>query len=372
MHGESVSEKRDYYEVLGVVREAEERDLKKAYRKLAHQFHPDKNPDDAAAEESFKEASEAYAVLSDPDKRAKYDRFGHAGMGDMGGFGQAGFSVNIQDIFGDIFGNIFGARRRSGAQRGSDLRYHLEIDFEEAAFGTEEEIEVPRMEDCQECEGSGAATGSRARPCETCGGIGEIRVSQGFFSIAKTCHTCHGSGSVIENPCSKCHGTGQKELERTLAVKVPAGIGEGTRLRFVGEGEAGRHGGPRGDLYVVIGIRPHPLFERDDEHVYCELPISFPQAALGCQLDVPTLDGKVSMKVPAGTQPGAIFRLRGKGIPHLRGNGRGDQLVKVALEVPTKLDTKQQELLVEFSDSMGEEVHPAHKGFFDKVKELFD
>lgn len=368
-----MAEKRDYYEVLGVSRDADERELKKAYRKLAHQYHPDKNPGDKDAEEKFKEASEAYAVLSDAEKRAAYDRFGHAGLGGDPGFGGGGFSVNIQDIFGDIFGDILGGgRRRGGPQRGADLRYHLEVDFEEAAFGTEKEVRIPRMEPCNTCEGTGAAPGTRPKACGTCGGIGEIRVSQGFFSIAKTCHVCHGSGRVVEKPCETCHGVGQREVERDITVKVPAGVGEGTRLRFVGEGEAGRAGGPRGDLYVVLGIRPHPLFERDGENVFCEVPISFPQAALGCSLDVPTLDGKVTMKIPAGTQPGAIFRLRGKGIPHLRGNGRGDQLVKVRLEVPRKLDERQRELLEAFAATMGDEVHPEHKSFFDKVRELFD
>lgn len=366
-----MTEKRDYYDVLSVGKNADERELKKAYRKLAHQYHPDKNPGDAEAEEKFKEASEAYAVLSDAEKRNAYDRFGHSGLGDMGG--GAGFGVNIQDIFGDFFGDIFGGgRRRGGPQPGADLRYHLEVDFEEAAFGTETDVTIPRMETCETCTGSGAKEGTRPVPCGTCGGMGEIRVSQGFFSIARTCHVCGGRGSIIKDPCTDCTGQGQVEQERELSVKVPPGIGEGTRLRFVGEGEAGPQGGPRGDLYVVISIRPHPLFTRENSDVYCEVPISFPQAALGCSLDVPTLDGKVAMKIPAGTQPQSVFRLRGKGIPHLRGTGRGDQMVTVKLEVPKTLSSRQTAILEEFADISGDETHPQNQGFFDKVKELFD
>jgi molecular chaperone DnaJ len=366
-----VSDKRDYYEVLGVAKDADEKELKRAYRKLAHQFHPDKNPGDKASEEKFKEASEAYAILADPDKRQAYDRFGHQMPGMGAGF-DGGFAVNIQDIFGDIFGDLFGGgRRRGGPQRGSDLRYHLEIKFEEAAFGAEKDVAIPRLEDCGTCGGSGAAPGTKAKACTVCGGAGEIRVSQGFFSIAKACHACHGKGTTLESPCVDCKGAGQKEAERTLKVKVPAGVNEGTRLRFVGEGEGGRGGGPRGDLYVVLSILPHPIFAREDEHVTCELPISFPQAALGCALDVPTLDGKVQMKIPAGTQPGAIFRLKNKGIPMLRGGGRGDQLVRVHIEVPRHLNAEQQQLLEKFAEASGQDVHPESKSFFDKVKELF-
>lgn len=370
-------EKRDYYEVLGVPRDADDRALKKAYRSLAHQYHPDKNPGDKASEEKFKEASEAYAVLADPEKRAHYDRFGHAEMpGFGGGFsGQGPYGVNIQDIFGDIFGDLFGGggpgRRRGGASRGSDLRYHMEVTFEEAAFGASKDITIPRLEECATCSGSGAAAGSKPKVCNTCGGAGEIRVTQGFFAIAKTCPQCGGAGKVVDKPCADCEGRGQKEQPRTLTVKVPAGVNEGTRLRFVGEGEAGRGGGPRGDLYVVLAIKDHPLFTRDDENVLCEVPISFPQAALGCTLEVPTLDGKVQMKIPSGTQPGAIFRLKNKGIPHLRGQGRGDQLVKVRLEVPKELDEEQRGLLEKFAAASGDAVHPEHKSFFDKVKELF-
>ena len=368
-----MSAKRDYYEVLGVARDADDRVLKKAYHKLAMQFHPDKNPGDKAAEENFKEASEAYAVLSDVDKRAHFDRFGHAGP-EMSGYSAQQYAVNLQDIFGDLFGDLFGGKRggRGGASRGSDLRFHLEITFEEAAFGAQKDITIPRLEDCSTCSGTGAKPGTKVKPCAQCGGAGEIRVAQGFFAIAQTCRACGGAGRTVESPCADCRGKGQKEQERQLAVKVPGGVNDGTRLRFVGEGEGGRGGGPRGDLYVVISIKEHPLFTREEQDVICDIPLSFPQAALGCSLEVPTLDGKVSMKVPAGTQPGAVFRLRNKGIPALRGGGRGDQLVRVRVEVPKKLTHEQQGLLEKFAaaTSPGDSL-PDNKSFFDKVKELF-
>lgn len=366
-----MSEKRDYYEILGVARDADDRVLKKAYHKLALQFHPDKKPGDKAAEESFKECSEAYATLSDADKRAHYDRFGHAPEG--GNYSAQQYAVNLQDIFGDLFGDLFGGQRRgrSGAARGSDLRFHLEITFEEAAFGAQKDITIPRLEDCSTCSGTGAKPGTNVKPCGQCGGAGEIRVAQGFFAIAQTCRVCQGAGRVVESPCLDCRGKGQKEQERQLAVKVPGGVNEGTRLRFVGEGEGGRGGGPRGDLYVVISIKEHPLFTREEQDVICAVPLSFAQAALGCSLEVPTLDGKVSMKVPAGTQPGSVFRLRQKGIPALRGSGRGDQLVKVHIEVPKKLSAEQQSLLEKFAAASNPDNHPENKSFFDKVKELF-
>ena len=367
----AVADKRDFYEVLGVSKDTDDRALKKAYHKLAMQFHPDKNPGNREAEEKFKEASEAYEVLSDADKRAHYDRYGHAGPEMGGGFSAQQYAVNLQDIFGDLFGDIFGGRRRGGATRGSDLRYHMEIAFEEAAFGVQKDIAIPRLEDCSTCSGSGAKPGTTAKPCGQCGGAGEIRVAQGFFAVAQTCRACGGAGRIVESPCGDCRGRGQREQERQLQVKVPGGVNEGTRLRFVGEGEAGRGGGPRGDLYVVVSIAEHPLFTREEQDVICEVPISFPQAALGCSLEVPTLDGKVSMKVPSGTQPGAVFRLRNKGIPHLRGSGRGDQLVKVRVEVPKKLNGEQQELLEKFAAASNADLHPENKSFFNKVKELF-
>lgn len=363
--------KRDYYEVLGVSRGASEKEIKAAYRKLAHQYHPDKNASDKASEEKFKEASEAYAVLSDADKRAQYDRFGHQGVS---GFSED-YNVNVQDIFGDIFGEFFGrgGRRQSG-HRGADLRYDLQVEFVEAAFGVEKEITISRNEACQGCKGSGAKAGTKPARCSTCDGHGEVRVSRGFFAIAQTCPSCHGSGEKITDPCPECRGKKVKPFKRNIKVKVPAGIESGTQLRYHGEGEGGVQGGGSGDLYVVIFVKDHPLFSREGTNVICEVPISFTQAALGAKIDVPTLDGKVSLQVPAGTQSGTIFRLKGKGIPHLRARSpesRGDQLVRAHVEVPKALNTKQKELLKEFANISGEECFPDHKGFFDKVKELF-
>ncbi len=369
----AMAEKRDLYEVLGVSKDADERELKASYRKLAHQHHPDKNPGDKVAEEKFKEASLAYTVLSDPEKRAQYDRFGHAGLGTQGA---DDYSANVQDIFGSIFGDLFGggARRRGQGERGADLQYTLQISFEEAAFGVEKEVTIPRKEACQTCKGSGAKAGTKPIPCRTCAGLGEVRVTQGFFAIAQTCPSCHGSGQMISDPCQDCKGSRTKEVQRQLAVKVPPGVDEGMQLRFTGEGEGGMQGGGRGNLYVVISIAPHALFTREDDKVICEIPISFTQAALGAKIEVPTLDGKVSMQIPAGTQTGAVFRLAKKGIPHLRqgrGESRGDQLVKVHLEVPKHLTRRQKDLLIEFADQSGEENLPVHQGFLNKVKEIF-
>lgn len=373
------TDKRDYYEILGVSRDATESELKSAYRKLAHKYHPDKNPGNKEAEEQFKKASEAYAILSDAQKRAQYDRFGHAGMGGMGGEDFAG-GINIQDIFGDIFGDFFGGggggqkRKGARAERGSDLRFHLGVKFEEAAFGAEKEITIKRNESCAQCKGSGAKPGTKKETCESCHGAGEIRMQKGFFAISQTCPSCHGEGMRILDPCSSCKGSGREQISRTLKVKVPAGIEDGMQLRYVGEGEAGLHGGPRGDLYVAIAIDAHPIFERDGSNVLCEVPISFVTAALGAKIDVPTLDGKVQMTIPAGTQSGAIFRLKEKGIVRMRGannNKRGDQLVRVNVEVPKKLSSRQKEILKEFGDISQEETHPLNKGFFDKVRELF-
>lgn len=372
-----MSEKRDFYDILGVDKGADASTIKKAYRKIAMKNHPDKNPDDKEAEEIFKAASEAYSVLSDDEQRAKYDRFGHAAMGAGGGFGGGGFAegVNLNDIFGDLFGDMFGGaggRRRSGVTRGADLRYHMEITFENAAFGIDQEITIPVLSNCESCSGSGAQKGTTPKSCTTCGGMGEVRMSQGFFSITQPCPHCHGKGKTIKDPCSDCHGHGQIEKERTLTVKVPAGVDEGTRLRLVGEGEAGKGGGPSGDLYVVMAIIEHPLFTRDQQNVHCTLPVSFTQAALGCKLEVPTLEGKVNLSIPAGSQPGAKFRMRKKGIKSLRNGALGDQIVTLQLEVPKKLSDKQKEILEEFADISGEDIHPNRKSFFDKVKELFD
>ncbi|MCA9506876.1 MAG: molecular chaperone DnaJ [Myxococcales bacterium] len=368
----------DYYEILGVSRDATESELKTAYRKLAHKYHPDKNPGDKSAEEKFKKASVAYGVLSDAQKRAQYDRFGHAGMG--GGAGPEDFAsgINIQDIFGDIFGDFFsgqgGGRKRSRAERGADLRYHLNIKFEEAAFGVEKEISIKRKEACSSCQGSGAKSGSKRETCHSCNGAGEIRMQKGFFAISQSCPTCNGQGSRITDPCDACKGSGRQSVVRKIKVKIPAGIEEGVQLRYTGEGEGGIQGGGRGDLYVAVVIDPHPIFEREGNNVLCQVPISFVQAALGAKIDVPTLDGKVSMNIPAGTQSGSVFRLKEKGIVRMRAshnNKRGDQLVTVKVEVPKKLTNKQKELLKEFADISEEETHPEHKGFFEKVRELF-
>jgi molecular chaperone DnaJ len=370
----TVPQKRDYYEILGVSRTATGQELKSAFRKLALQFHPDKNPDDKVAEENFKECSEAYEVLADPDKRARYDRFGHQAPG---GFGpspfEAGFSGNINDIFGDIFGEIFGqrGRQRGGRQRGADLRYNLEVSFTEAAFGTEAKVKIPRHKQCSNCHGSGSKPGTGPKTCPTCQGAGELRMTQGFFQISRTCGHCQGTGKVITDPCQTCRGAGRVETESMLSVKVPPGVDTGTRLKLTGEGEPGERGGPPGDLYVVVHVNEHPIFIREDTEVICEVPISFTQAALGSTIEVPTLDGKVKMKIPAGTQSGKVFRLRGKGIPHLNGYQRGDQHVRVTVEVPEKLSKKQREILEQFAALAGEDTHPQSKSFIAKVKELF-
>jgi molecular chaperone DnaJ len=366
-------EKRDYYEVLGVGREATDPELKTAYRKLAHQYHPDKNPGDKTAEERFKEVSEAYAVLSDPEKRVRYDRFGHQnGQSPFEGFGGPFGAAGVSDIFGDIFSEMFGGGpRRRARPRGADLRYHLEVAFEDAAFGTTARIRIPRPRRCDVCKGSGAKPGTGPRTCPTCGGAGEVRVTQGFFSIARTCSHCGGSGRVIVDRCAGCGGAGHVREEATVEVKVPAGVDTGTRLKLQGEGEpAPVPGGESGDLYVVVQVKEHPIFRREDTEVVCEMPISFTQAALGTHIDVPTLDGPVRMKVPAGTQSGKVLRLRGKGIPALGGSGRGDQHVRVVVETPTHLTKEQRELLERFAALSGEETNPRTRGFWETVASL--
>jgi molecular chaperone DnaJ len=366
----AAAQKRDYYEVLGVTREVTAQDLKSAYRKVALQYHPDRNPGDHAAEEKFKEASEAYEVLSDPEKRARYDRFGHAQGFNFEGGGFSG--ANINDIFGEIFGDIFGAGRprRGGKARGADLRYNLEIAFEEAAFGCEVQVKIPRPKRCEPCGGTGSKT-RELRTCPTCGGAGEVRFTQGFFAVSRTCSQCQGTGQMVTDPCGECAGRGKKESESTLTVKIPPGVDTGTRVRLSGEGEPGEHGGPPGDLYVVVHVREHPIFVREENEVLCEVPISFTQAALGANIEVPTLDGKVKMKVPQGTQTGKVFRLKGKGIPRLQANGRGDQHVRVVIETPTELSREQRELLERFAEISGEDTLPQSKSFFAKVRELF-
>jgi len=361
--------KRDYYEVLGVARQASPQELKSAFRKLALQHHPDRNPGDEAAEEAFKEASEAYEVLSDPDKRARYDQFGHAGVPfDFGGFGGAGINDVLSEIFGDIFGG--GRGRRGGRARGADLRYNLELTFEEAAFGTEVTVKIPRPKRCEVCDGTGSKDKQR-HTCQTCGGAGEMRYTQGFFSVSRPCGTCGGSGSVATAPCSRCRGAGRYESESKLSVKIPPGVDNGTRVRLVGEGEPGEHGGPPGDLYVVAHVKEHAIFVREEAEVLCEVPISFVQATLGAQVDVPTLEGMVKMRIPAGTQSGKVFRLKHKGIHHLHGGGRGDQHVRVVVETPTDLTSEQRALLEQFAELSGERTQPQMRSFLDKVRELF-
>jgi len=368
-----VASKRDYYEILGVERSASGEDIKKAYRKIALRFHPDRNPDDKEAEEKFKEASEAYQVLCEDEKRAQYDRFGHAAFEQGGGFG--GFSGSgFEEVFGDLFGDFFGGggrRGRSRTRRGDDLRYDLEISFEEAVFGVEKTIRVPRLAACKECDGSGSRNGAPRETCATCRGSGQLRFQQGLFSIAKTCTSCQGQGTILKDPCRACSGGGATRIQQALSVRVPAGVDTGSRLKLRGEGEGGYHGGPAGDLYVVLHVKEHALFTREGNDVICDVPIGFTQAALGAEIDVPTPHGKIKMKIPTGTQSGNVFRLKGKGVPDVRGYGQGDALVRVVVETPRKLTAKQRELLEEFARLSGEEVHPIAKGFFDKVKEMF-
>jgi molecular chaperone DnaJ len=372
--------KRDYYELLAVTRGATDEELKKAYRKLAIQYHPDRNPGSKEAEDNFKLINEAYQVLSDPEKRAQYDRFGHAAFqgaaGGPGGFGGFDFSQGFEEVFSDIFGDFFGTgrgRTRSHTRRGDDLRYDLEIDFEEAARGTEKSVKFQRLTQCDECHGSRSKGGAASvRTCPNCRGTGQVRTQQGFFSIATTCGNCRGEGSIITDPCVKCQGQGRIRKAESLSVRIPAGVDNGSRLKLRSEGEAGFAGGPAGDLYVVIHVKEHPLFVRQENDVIIEVPISFPQAALGAEVDVPTLEGKVKLRIPAGTQSSKVLRLKGKGIVDLHGYGRGDQLVKIVVETPKRLTARQRELLEEFAKASGEDVnHPLSKGFVDKLKEMF-
>lgn len=380
--------KRDYYEILGVERGVSEDDLKKAYRKLAMQYHPDRNPDDKAAEEKFKEIGEAYDVLSDTDKRAAYDRFGHAafqaGGPGAGGGGGGGFHDPFEvfrevfggggggGIFEEFFGGGGGRRRdRSGKIRGDDLRYDLEISLEEAARGAEKTVELERGVPCEKCSGSGSAKAGGSRTCPTCAGAGQVVITRGFFQVQQPCPDCQGMGQIIANPCTSCRGEGRREQSSRIKLTIPPGISEGVRLRSTGNGDAGLRGGPPGDLYVVIHVKKHDIFEREDNDLYCEVPISYSKAALGGELMVPTLEGKASLKVPAGTQSGTMFRLRGNGMPILNRTSRGDLMVRVQVEVPTNLNADQKEKLKAFADSCGEQNTPMTEGFFQKAKRFF-
>jgi len=372
-----MAKKRDYYEILGLNRDASDEDIKKSYRKMAMKHHPDRNPDSKDGEEKFKEAKEAYEVLSSAEKRRAYDTYGHAGvnpqMGGMGGdsAGMGGFSDAFGDIFGDIFG---GGRTRSNVYRGADLRFNLEVTLEQAARGTETKIRIPTMEECEPCHGSGAKPGTQAKTCHTCGGSGAVRMSQGFFSIQQACPTCHGTGKVIPEPCATCHGAGRVKKHKTLSVKIPAGVDEGDRIRLGGEGEAGVNGGPSGDLYVVIHQKEHAVFQREGDSLHCEMPISFTLAALGGEVEIPTLEGQAKVKVPAETQSGQVLRLRGKGIKGVHSSYPGDLLCEVVVETPVRLTDRQKDLLRELDEinrKDGDRHNPRAKSFMDKVRDFF-
>ncbi|NLX76109.1 MAG: molecular chaperone DnaJ [Clostridiaceae bacterium] len=375
-----MAEKRDYYEILGVSRDADEAELKKAYRKLAKKYHPDMNPNDKEAEAKFKEINEAYAVLSDPQKRQQYDRFGHSGLNGNGfeGFSGFGFDFGFEDLFDTFFGGSpFGrsTRRKTGPQRGSDLKYSLEISFTEAAFGTTKEINISRMQLCHVCKGTGSKPGSAPETCKRCNGTGQIRHVQatpfGQMVNMRVCDVCRGEGTIITNPCDECRGNGRVQKTSKISITIPAGIDNGQTISLRGEGEPGFRGGPPGDLYVTVRVKSHPIFTRDGYNVICEIPITFTQAALGAELDIPTLEGTMKFNIPEGTQTGTVFRLKNKGIKHLRSNAKGDQLIKVNVEVPTKLSAKQKELLREFAEISGDDVFQQRKTFFEKMKDLF-
>jgi molecular chaperone DnaJ len=371
--------KRDFYEILGVDRSADDKEIKKAYRRLAMKFHPDRNPDDADADAKFKEATEAYEVLSDSQKKAAYDQYGHAGVdGGAGGFGGGGGNGGFSDIFGDVFGDIFGGGGRGGSRssRGSDLRYNLELDLEDAVRGKSVKIRVPTQVTCKPCGGSGAAKGSKPETCTTCHGQGQVRMQQGFFSVQQTCPQCRGQGQFIKDPCTSCRGVGVQEEQKTLSVKVPPGVDTGDRIRLSGEGEAGMQGGPSGDLYVQVSVKKHSIFVRDGSNLFCDVPITMVDAALGGELEVPTLDGRVKLKIPPETQTGKMFRLRGKGVAPVRGGAVGDLMCRVEVETPVNLTKKQKDLLREFQESLesggGKKHAPQKHSWFEGVKSFFD
>ena len=371
--------KRDYYEILGVEKGADVNTIKRAYRKLAMKYHPDRNKDDAQAAEKFREVTEAYEVLSDADKRARYDQYGHAGVDEQmhdfwarGGFQESQAFRDFGDVFGDIFGDIFGFGGGARVSRGADLRYQLDMSLEDAATGREVELSIPKNVTCPTCHGSGARPGTNPVPCRSCGGSGQVQMTQGFFTVRRTCPECRGQGTRIESPCVECGGSGRVRTTRKLKVRIPAGVYDGAQVRVGGEGEAGVQGMPPGDLYIVVRLQKHSIFERDGADLYCDMPITFPQASLGAEVEAPTLSGRVKIKIPAGTESGKVFRLRGKGVPDIRMNQKGDLYVRVHVAVPRKLTKKQEQLLREFAEETGDEVYPERASFLDKAKQFWD